>query len=56
MVTRRPSLPPVILKIETLDDPSVFGGAQMAIFTSEGQSFHLIPEGALVFQGLPLRK
>jgi hypothetical protein len=33
------------LKIGTLDDPSVYGGAQMAIFTAEGQPFHLIADG-----------
>ena len=31
MITRRPGLPPVVLKIGTLDDPAVYGGAQMAI-------------------------
>jgi hypothetical protein len=37
MTTRRPGLRPVVLKIGTLDNPSVYGGAQMAIFTAEGQ-------------------
>jgi hypothetical protein len=45
MITRRPGLPPVVLKIGTLDDPSVYGGAHMAIFTAEGQPFHLIADG-----------
>jgi hypothetical protein len=55
MITRRPGLPPVVLKIGTLDDPSVFGGAQMAIFTAEGQPFHLIADGVATFAGLPPR-
>jgi hypothetical protein len=56
MVTRRPGLPPVVLKIGTLDDPSVYGGAQMAIFTAEGQPFHLIADGVPAFEGLPPRR
>jgi hypothetical protein len=53
MTTRRPGLPPVVLKIGTLDDPSVYRGAQMAIFTVKGQSFHFVPDGAPAFKGLP---
>jgi hypothetical protein len=38
LVTRRPGLPAVILKVGTLDDPSLFGEhAQMAIY-SRGQA------------------
>ena len=55
LITRRPGLPPVVLKIGTLDDPSVYGGAQMAIFTAEGQPFHLVAEGVPAFEGLPPR-
>ncbi|MAW82228.1 MAG: hypothetical protein CMI63_18480 [Parvularcula sp.] len=53
LITRRPGLLPVILKIGTLDDPKVFGGADMAIFTAEGQPYQLIAEGAPSFEGLP---
>ena len=53
LITRRPGLPPVVLKIGTLDDPSIYGGAQMAIFTAEGQPFHLIADGVPAFDGLP---
>jgi hypothetical protein len=53
MITRRPGLPPVVLKIGTLDDPSVYGGAQMAIFTGEGQPYHLIAEGVRAFETVP---
>jgi hypothetical protein len=55
MVTRRPGLKQVVLKIGTLDDPSVYGGAQMAIFTGEGQPYHLIAEGVAAFETLPPR-
>ena len=37
MISRRPGLRPVVLKIGTLDNPLVYGGAQKAIFTAEGQ-------------------
>jgi len=40
----------------TLDDPSVYGGAQKAIFTAEGQPFHLIADGVPAFEGLPPRR
>jgi hypothetical protein len=53
MISRRPGLRPVVLKIGTLDDPSVYSGAQMAIFTAEGQPFHLIADGVPAFEGLP---
>jgi hypothetical protein len=52
----RPGLRPVVLKIGTLDDPSVYGGAQKAIFTAEGQPFHLIADGVPAFEGLPPRQ
>jgi hypothetical protein len=53
LITRRPGLPPVVLKIGTLDDPSIYGGARAAIFTAEGQRFHLIADGVPAFEGLP---
>ncbi len=54
LLTRAPGLPGVvILKVGTLDDPSVFGGPQMAIFTSEKQSFHQVPEGVKAFERGP---
>jgi hypothetical protein len=55
LITRRPGLPPVVLKIGTLDDPSIYGGAEMAIFTAEGQPFHLVAAGVPAFAGLPPR-
>src|SRR6202049_4712677 len=44
LTTRRPGLPAVILKVGTLDDPTVFGSPQMAIYTIDKQAFHHIPE------------
>ncbi len=55
LTTRRPGLAAVILKVGTLDDPSVFGGPQMAIFTIDKQTFHQIPDGLPTFERLPPR-
>ena len=43
----------VFLKVGALDDPSVFGMPQMAIFTIDKQSFHHVPEGVAVFERTP---
>jgi hypothetical protein len=54
LLTRAPGLPGVVLiKVGTLDDPSVFGGPQLAIYTSEKQSFHQIPAGIPTFERFP---
>jgi hypothetical protein len=53
LITRRPRLPPVVLKVGTLDDSSVYRGAQVAIFTAEGQPFHLVADGVPAFERLP---
>src|SRR5208282_3589478 len=45
LTTRRLGLEAVILKVGTLDDPSLFGGPEMAIFTIGKQAFHHIPDG-----------
>src|SRR5262249_39653747 len=55
ILTRRPGLPALILKVGTLDDPSVFGTPEMAIYTVDKQAFHLIPEGLPTFERLPKR-
>jgi hypothetical protein len=55
LITRRPGLPAVVLKIGTLDDPSLFGAPQMAIFTVDRQPFHHVPEGMPTFERLPTR-
>ena len=54
LLTRTSNLPgAVLLKIGTLDDPSVFGGPQMVIFTVDKQSFHHVPDGVPAFERLP---
>ena len=55
LITRRPGLPAVILKIGTLDDPGLFGGPQMAIYTVDQQAFHHIADGLPRFERLPQR-
>lgn len=50
-VPSRPDM--VILKVGTLDDPSVFGQPQLAMYTIEAQSFHHIPEGIPTFEKFP---
>lgn len=52
-LSRAPGLPAVLLKVGTLDDPSLFGGPQMAIYLCDRQSFHQVPEGIATFDRLP---
>jgi hypothetical protein len=44
-----------LLKVGTLDDPSIFGSAQMAILTVDKQLFHQIAEDTPTFERLPPR-
>jgi hypothetical protein len=55
LITRRPGLEAVVLKIGTLDDPKLFGGPRMAIYTIDKQPFHEIPQGMASFERLPGR-
>jgi hypothetical protein len=55
LTTLRPDLDAVILKVGTLDDPSLFGTPKMAIFTVDKQDFHHIPDGLPVFERMPQR-
>lgn len=55
IITRRPGLAQVVLKIGTLDDPAAFGAPRMAIFTVDRQAFHHIPENMPAFERLPKR-
>jgi len=51
--TRAPGMPnAMILKVGTMDDPSVFK-PQMAIFTVDKQHFHHVPEGLPAFERIP---
>jgi hypothetical protein len=42
-----------VIKVGTLDDPTVFSGPEMAIYTVDKQSFHQIPQGLPSFERLP---
>lgn len=55
LVTRRADLPAVVVKVGTLDDPKLFEGPQMAIYTIDKQPFHVLPEGLPTFERLPGR-
>ncbi len=55
ILTRRPGLNAIILKVGTLDDPAAFGSPKMAIYTIDKQPFHLIAEGLPAFERLPER-
>lgn len=53
ILTRRPGLNAVILKIGTLDDPASAFTPRMAIYTVDKQPYHLIAEGLPSFDRLP---
>lgn len=54
LLTRSPARPgAVILKVGSLDDPSVYEMPQIAIFTCDQQSFHQIPEGVTAYERRP---
>ena len=55
LTTRPPNLPLVVLKVGTLDNPTLFGAPQMAIYTVDKQPFQVIPDGLPTFEGLPPR-
>jgi hypothetical protein len=52
LVTLVPGLPAAIIKVGTLDDPSLFT-PQVAIYTVDKQAFHHIPAGMPAFERLP---
>ena len=41
---------PIILKVGTLDNPSVFGLPQFALYMAEKQPFHQVPDGVRTFE------
>ncbi|MES2535716.1 MAG: GFA family protein [Pseudomonadota bacterium] len=54
LLTRSPRMPGMMLiKVGTFDDPGLFGGAEVAIFTVDKQSFHHLPEGVPAFERRP---
>jgi hypothetical protein len=50
--TKSPSFPAFILKVGTMDDPSLYE-PQVAIFTVDKQKFHHIPDGMPAFERMP---
>jgi hypothetical protein len=54
LTTRWPDLSLVILKVGTLDDPSLYDAPQMAIYTMDEQP--VIREGLTMFERLPPRQ
>jgi len=54
LLARSPALPgAVLLKVGTLDDPSIYGSPQMVIFTIDKQTFHHVPAGVPAFERRP---
>ncbi len=54
LLSRAPGVPgAVLLKVGTLDDPSLFGMPEVAIFMIDKQSFHHVPDGVAVFERTP---
>ena len=51
----RPQRSVVVVKVGTLDDPKLFGGPSVAIYTIDKQPFHQIPDGIPTFERLPQR-
>ena len=43
----------VILKVGTLDDPKLYDGPQMVIYTIDKQPFHHVPTGVPTFEREP---
>ncbi len=43
----------VLIKVGTLDDPSVFEGPQLVTWTSEMQKFHLLPPDVPAYLEIP---
>ncbi len=53
IASRPAGMPAALLKVGTLDDPSAFGGPQMAIYLCDKQSFHQVAEGVATFDRMP---
>lgn len=54
LLTRAPGVPgAVLLKVGTFDDPSLYPGPQIVIYTIDKQSFHHVPAGLPTFERVP---
>ncbi|MEO0547850.1 MAG: GFA family protein [Pseudomonadota bacterium] len=55
MATLLPGRPIAIIKVGTLDDPTLmYGGPKMAIFTIDQQPYHCIEDGLPTHERLPV--
>jgi hypothetical protein len=54
-IVTRPQRPVVVIKVGSLDDPALFGGPKIAIYTCDKQPFHHIPDDLPAFEKLPQR-
>ena len=54
ILSRAPSVPGlVLLKVGSFDDPALYGGPDMVIYTCDAQSFHQMPDGVPTFEKVP---
>ncbi len=54
LAAKAPALPGIVLlKVGSFDDPNLFGGPQMVIFTMDKQVFHQLPPGVPSFERVP---
>ena len=57
LATSSPGAPGImIVKVGTLDDPTIYTQPDHAIWVSEKQAFHHIPEGVKTFERFPVRE
>ncbi len=54
LLTRASTMPgAVLLKVGTYDDPSLFPGPQIVVYTMDKQAYHHVPDGVPVFEKRP---
>jgi hypothetical protein len=57
LLTRSPRLPSaVLIKVGTLDDPSLFGMPDAAVHMADAQPYHAVPDGVPSFPRMPVRR
>ncbi len=45
----------VIVKVGALDDPAIFEGPSLVVWTDDKHDFHIVPDGARAFPRMPGR-
>ncbi|MDB5451425.1 MAG: hypothetical protein JWO33_3 [Caulobacteraceae bacterium] len=54
IAARSPRAPTgIIVKVGALDDPAVFEGPALVVWTEDRQAFHALPEGVRAFERVP---